>query len=191
MQVFVSYARIISPISGVVVAKHTEVGSTAMPGAPLLTIEDGSRYRLEVAVEESRLGKIVMGQRARVRIDALGADDLEGDVSEITPAADPMSRSYAVKIDLPARQSLRSGLYGVARFASGQRQAILIPQKAVAQRGQLAGVFVVDDAGVARLRLIKTGKSYGESVEALSGLSDGERIVVDGVALVNDGVKVQ
>jgi multidrug efflux pump subunit AcrA (membrane-fusion protein) len=96
-----------------------------------------------------------------------------------------------VKIDLPARQSLRSGLYGVARFASGQRQAILIPQKAVAQRGQLAGVFVVDDAGVARLRLIKTGKSYGESVEALSGLSDGERIVVDGVANVKDGVKVQ
>src|SRR6266542_185023 len=184
-QVFVSYARIASPITGVVVAKHTEVGSTATPGTPLLTIEDGSRYRLEVAVEESHLGKIRIGQRARLRIDALSADDLEGGVSEIAPAADPMSRSYTVKIDLPARQSLRSGLYGVARFASGQRQAILIPQKAVAQRGQLAGVFVVDDAGVARLRLIKTGKSYGESVEALSGLSDGERIVVDGVALVN------
>jgi len=190
-RVFVSYARITSPISGVVVSKNTEVGSTATPGAPLLTIEDSSRYRLEVAVEESRLGKIGMGQRARVRIDALGGDDLEGGVSEITPAADPMSRSYSVKIDLPARQSLRSGLYGVARFASGQRQAILIPQKAVAQRGQLAGVFVVDDAGVARLRLIKTGKSYGESVEALSGLSDGERIVVDGVANVREGVKVQ
>ena len=190
-QVFVSYARIVSPISGVVVAKHTEVGSTATPGAPLLTIEDGSRYRLEVAVEESQLGKIRVGQRARLRIDALGADDLEGAVSEITPVADPMSRSYTVKIDLPARQSARSGLYGVARFASGQKEAILIPQKAVTQRGQLAGVFVVDDAGVARMRLIKTGKSYGESVEALSGLSAGERVVVDGVANVNDGVKVQ
>ena len=190
-QVFVSYARITSPINGVVVAKHTEVGSTATPGAPLLTIEDSSRYRLEVAVEESQLGKIGMGQRARVRIDALGADDLEGGVSEITPVADPMSRSYTVKVDLPARQSLRSGLYGVARFASGQRQAILVPRKAVAQRGQLTGVFVVDDAGVARLRLVKTGKSYGESVEALSGLSDGERIVVDGVASVRDGVKIQ
>lgn len=190
-QVFVSYARIASPISGVVVAKHTEVGSTAAPGAPLLTIEDGSRYRLEVAVEESQLGKIGRDERARVRIDALGADDLEGVVSEITPVADPMSRSYTVRIALPARQSLRSGLYGVARFASGQRQAILIPQKAVAQRGQLTSVFVVDDAGVARLRLIKTGKSYGESVEALSGLGDGERIVVDGVANVKDGGKVQ
>ncbi len=190
-QVFVSYARITSPISGVVVAKHTEVGSTATPGAPLLMIEDDSRYRLEVAVEESQLGKIGMGQRARVRIDALGADNLEGGVSEITPVADPMSRSYTVKIDLPARQSLRSGLYGVARFASGQRKAILIPQKAVAQRGQLVGVFVVDNAGVARLRLIKTGKSYGESVEALSGIGDGERIVVDGAANVKDGEKIQ
>ncbi len=190
-RVFVSYARIASPISGVVVSKNTEVGSTATPGAPLLTIEDNSRYRLEVAVEESQLGKIGRGERARVRIGALGADDLEGDVSEITPVADPMSRSYTVKIDLPARQSLRSGLYGVARFASGQRQAILIPQKAVAQRGQLTGVFVVDDAGVARLRLVKTGKIYGENVEALSGLSDGERIVVDGVANLRDGVKVQ
>lgn len=185
-QVFASYARIIAPISGIVVAKHTEVGSMATPGTPLLTIEDNLRYRLEVAVEESQLGKIGRGERARVRIDALGAGDLEGGVSEITPVADPMSRSYMVKIDLPARQSLRSGLYGVARFPSGQRQAILIPQKAVAQRGQLTSVFVVDDAGVARLRLIKTGKSYGESVEALSGLSDGERIVVDGLANVKD-----
>src|SRR6266511_3700875 len=190
-QVFVSYARITSPITGVVVAKHTEVGSTATPGTPLLTIEDGSRYRLEVAVEESRLGKIRIGQRARLRIDALGADDMEGGVSEITPAADPMSRSYTVKIDLPARQLLRSGLYGVARFASGQRQAILIPRKSVTYRGQLAGVFVVDDAGVARLRLIQTGKTYGENVEALSGLNGGERVVVNGVADVKDGVRIQ
>jgi len=190
-QVFVGYARITSPISGVVVAKHTEVGSTATPGTPLLTIEDGSRYRLVVAVEESQLGKIGMGQRARLRIDALGADDLEGAVSEITPAADPMSRSYTVKIDLPARQDLRSGLYGVARFMSGQRQAILIPRKSVTRRGQLAVVFVVDDAGVARLRLIQTGKTYGENVEALSGLNDGERVVVDGAADVKDGVRIQ
>jgi multidrug efflux pump subunit AcrA (membrane-fusion protein) len=190
-QVYLSYARIASPISGVVVAKHMEVGSTATPGAPLLTIEDGSRYRLEVAVVESQLGKIVVGQQARARIDAFGANDLEGGVSEITPAAEPMSRSYTVKIDLPSRQGLRSGLYGVARFVSGKKQAMLVPRKAVVERGQLAGVFVVDDASVARLRLVKTGKSYGENVEVLSGLSDGERIVVDGVTNVKDGVRLQ
>ena len=93
-----------------------------------MTIEDDSRYRLEVAVEESQLGKVSMGQQTRVRIDAFGADDLEGGVSEITPAADPMSRSYMVKIDLPSRQGLRSGLYGVARFVSGRKQAIVVPR---------------------------------------------------------------
>jgi multidrug resistance efflux pump len=190
-QVYVSYARITSPINGVVTQKQIEIGSTAASGMPLLTIEDGSRYRLEAAVQESQLGKIRLGEKARLRIDALGADDLDGTVSEIVPAADPMSRSYVVKIELPARQSLRSGLYGTARFVSGQKQAILILQKAVVQRGQLISVFVVDDSGIARLRLIKLGKSYGESVEVLSGLSKGERIAVDGVAKISDGSRIQ
>ncbi len=190
-QVFVSYGRITSPISGLVVTKQAEVGSMATPGAPLLTIEDSSCYRLEVAVEESRLGKIRMGERARLRIDALGEGDLEGRVAEITPIADSASRSYTVKIYLPKLPYLRSGLYGTARFVSGQKQAILLPQKAVMRRGQLTSVWVVDETGIARLRLIKTGKSYGGSVEVLSGPGAGERIVVEGVANVNDEVKVQ
>ena len=190
-QVFVSHARIVSPISGVVVARQAEVGSTATPGAPLLTIEDSSRYRLDVAVEESQLGKIRIGQQSRLRIDALGTDELTGSVSEITAASDPMTRSYTVKIDVPAHPSLRSGSYGTARFVSGQRSTLLIPRNALVQRGQLVGVFVVDDTGIARLRLIKTGRSHGDGVEALSGLSEGERIVVDTLANVNDGVRVQ
>ena len=190
-QVHVGYARITSPINGVVTARQTEIGSTATPGAPLLTVEDNSRYRLEAAVEESLVGRIRLKDKARVRVDALGQGDLEGVVAEIVPAADPASRSYTVKKDLPAQQALRSGLYGVARFITGRKQSITIPQKAVAQRGQLTAVYVVDEKGVAHLRLIKTGKSYGDRVEVLSGLSEGERIVVDGVANVSDGSRAQ
>ncbi len=189
-QVFAGFARVITPISGIVTAKQIEIGSTATPGAPLLTIEDNSRYRLEAAVEESQVGKIKLKDRARVKIDAIGGEELEGTVAEILPSADPMSRSYTVKIDVSA-QSLRSGLYGTAQFLSGQRQAIAIPTKAITQRGQLNGVFVVDDANIARLRLVKTGKTFGDRVEVLSGLNEGERIAVDGVAKLNDGVKVQ
>jgi multidrug efflux pump subunit AcrA (membrane-fusion protein) len=79
----------------------------------------------------------------------------------------------------------------VARFGAGQKQAILVPRKSIVERGQLTGVFAVDDNGIARLRLVKTGKSYGDRVEILSGLGEGERIVVDGVANVNDGSRVQ
>ena len=190
-QVMVGYARIASPISGIVTAKQVEVGSTASPGTPLLTVEDSSRYRLETTVEESQIGKVKLKDPVRVRIDAIGGEELSGTVVEILPAADSMSRSFTVKIDIPSAQALRSGLYGTARFVRGQRQGIAIPSKAVVQRGQLTGVFVVDDANIARLRLIKTGKAYGEQVEVLSGLNEGERIVIDGVAKLNDGVKVQ
>ncbi len=189
-QVFAGYARVVTPISGIVTAKQIDVGATATPGAPLLTIEDNAHYRLEAAIEESQIGRIKLKDRARVKIDAIGGEQIEGTVAEILPAADPMSRSYTVKIDVSA-QSLRSGLYGTAQFVRGQRQAITIPANAITQRGQLTGVFVVDDSGIARLRLIKTGKTYGDRAEVLSGLNEGERIVVDGVAKVNDGVKVQ
>ena len=190
-QIFAGYARVVTPISGIVTAKQIEVGATATPGAPLLTIEDAAHYRLEAAVEESQIGKIRLKDRARVKIDAIGGNELEGTVAEILPAADPMSRSYTVKIDVQAAQPLRSGLYGTAKFVRGQRQAITVPANAITQRGQLTGVFVVDGANIARLRLVKTGKTYGGRVEVLSGLNEGERIAVDGVAKLNDGVKVQ
>ncbi|HEY7913756.1 MAG TPA: efflux RND transporter periplasmic adaptor subunit [Blastocatellia bacterium] len=197
-QVYASHSRITSPINGVVTARHVDPGYTATPGVPLLTLEDVSRYQLEAAVEESLITRLRVGDKARVRIDALGGWEAEGSVSEIVPVSDPASRSYTVKIDLLAgdgqnggQQWLRSGLYGKARFVTGQRQALAIPKKALLERGQLLGVYVVDQSGVARFRLIKTGKSSGEFVEVLSGITEGERIVADRIDAVSDGSRVQ
>jgi len=192
-RVYVSYARLTSPINGIVVSKQTDVGYLATPGAPLLTIENSSRYQLEVSVEESRLGTIHLHDQAELQIEALGNTQLSGSVEEIVPAADPTSRSYIVKVGLPnvADAPLRSGVYGKARFISGQRQALAIPKTAISQRGQLTGVFVVDQSGLARLRLIKTGKEFGERVEVLSGLNTGEQVVMEGPATIQDGTRVR
>jgi multidrug efflux pump subunit AcrA (membrane-fusion protein) len=190
-QVFASYARVTSPINGIVTAKQIDTGMMATTGAPLLTVEDDSHYRLEASVEESQLSRITIGDRVGVQIDATGDEALSGRVAEIVPAADPVSRSYAVKIDLPQRKNLRSGLYGKARFSRDPKQAITIPATAIIHRGQLTGVFVVDDAGIAHMRLIATGKSTGNRIEVLGGLSDGERIVVDRVDAISDGNRVE
>jgi RND family efflux transporter MFP subunit len=194
-RVYSSFSRITAPISGVVVSRQADVGYMAVPGAPLLTIESGTDYRLEAAVQESQINKIHLRDQVRVQIDALGQQELAGIVVETVPAADPVSRSYLVKISvaLPAgnQQIIRSGLYGKARFITGQTQAITIPQKAVVERGQLTGVYVVDQSGTARMRLVKTGKTYGDQVEVLSGLREGEQIVVDGLAAVSDGSRVR
>jgi len=197
-QIFVGYGRIQSPLQGIVTQKQAEMGTLAAPGTPLLTLEDNARYRLEAAVEESRLGKIRLGDSVRVSIDALGDQEWTGRVGEIQPTADPASRSSLVKIDLPESliqkapgRILRSGLYGKARFAAGKKGILTIPHKAVFQRGQLVQVLVVDPSQTARLRLIKTGKVYGERIEVLSGLGEGEKIIVEGVERVKDGNRVE
>jgi multidrug efflux pump subunit AcrA (membrane-fusion protein) len=192
-RVYVGYAKLTSPINGIVVSKQTDVGYLATPGAPLLTIENNSRYQLEVSVEESRLGTIHLHDQPQLQIEALGNTALTGSVEEIVPAADPNSRSYIVKVSVTnvAGAQLRSGLYGKARFISGQRQALAIPKTAISQRGQLTGVLVVDQSGLARLRLIKTGRAFGDSVEILSGLNAGEQIVIEGPATIQDGTRVR
>jgi hypothetical protein len=99
-----------------------------------------------------------------------------------------------VKIDLQTVESptaLKSGMYGKARFFADQRQALSVPEKAVIHRGQLVGVYVVDESGRARFRLIKTGKKSGERLEVLGGLTDKERIVTGRIEAVSDGSRVQ
>ena len=197
-QLSVGSAQIASPIDGLVTAKQAEVGVLATPGLPLVTVEDDTCYRLEAVVEESQIGKIRSGATVRVRIDALGPMEWLGRVVEIGPAADPASRSSIVKVDLPqkgdrarGRQILRSGFFGKALFSIGQRQALTVPEKAVMLRGQLQEIYVLDPENIARLRLIKTGTQYGQRVEILAGLREGERIVVEGAEAVSDGNRVE
>ena len=167
-QVYVGYGRILSPMDGIVISKQAETGLLAAPGVSLLTIEDNSRYRLEVSVEDSMLRKIRLGTPVQISIDALGPQELSSRVSEIVPASDPGSRSLHGEdrsfVKRESRSCLRSGLYGKARFSIGQKQAIQVPQKAILQRGQLVGVFIVDPSNVVRLRLIQTGKTYGDRI---------------------------
>ncbi|RMG48917.1 MAG: efflux RND transporter periplasmic adaptor subunit [Acidobacteria bacterium] len=186
-QTMVSYSKITSPITGVVTMKNVDVGVLASPGVPLLTVEDHRAYRLDVLVEESQLDRIHLGDEAAVTIAALDDGRLKGVVREIVPAADPASRSFIVKLDLPSHPGLRSGLFGKAQFTIGEKKAILLPSSAVIERGQLTAVYVVDDTHRARLRLVKTGKRYGDSVEILSGLHRGDRVIIEGVERVKEG----
>ena len=173
----VEFTRIRAPFDGVITSKLVDAGAMASPGVPLLMIDDPSRFRLEVQVDEGQIGAARLGAQVPVRIDAPGNQPILGKVVQIVPAADPASRSFTVKIELPVNPLLRSGLFGRAFFPLGQRQAILVPQASLLHRGQLDGVYVVDKDGVASLRYITLGKPSGDGVEVLSGLGNGDRIV--------------
>ncbi len=168
------YTRIRAPFAGVVTEKKAEAGTLASPGMSLFVVEDTRSYRLEAAVDESDIRLVGVGQTVPV---LLGNTELSGKVAQIVPAADPASRSFLVKIELRADARLRSGLFGRARLSRGERSALLIPQTAMVERGQLQGVYVVDANGRAGLRYVTLGKTAGQQVELLSGLQDGETVV--------------
>jgi len=173
------YTRIRAPFNGIVTHKKADSGTLVSPGMPIFTVEDVGHYRLEVAVNESDLWCAQAGGYVSVAIEALGNTELKGKVVQIVPAADPVSRAFMVKIELPPDTRLRSGLFGRAQFFRGEQQALLIPRSAVVERGQLQGVFVLDQNKVASLRYVSLGKSSGSEIQVLSGLQSGEWFVAN------------
>lgn len=183
------YAKVRAPFDGVITHKMANVGDMATPGRPIVELEDPSSLRLEVAVPEALSGFVGMGTTVPVRISALEAD-LEGTVSEIAPAADPNSRTLLVKLDLPDVEGVRAGQFGRALIPTGRLDILRVPEDAVVRRGQLEIAFVVED-GHAKLRLIKTGKRFGDEVEVVSGLVAGEKIVVGRTSKLVDGQPIE
>lgn len=185
-----SYARVVAPFDGVVVRRSVEPGAMAALGVPLVVLEAATRYRMEVTLPAAGTPPR-RGSRARVRLDALAGKELEGSVVEVEAGADRASQTVRARIDLPREAGLRSGLFGRAWFRRGERKALVVPRRALVERGQLRGVYVVERDAVARLRLITLGDTRGERVEVLSGLSAGERIVADPGGQALEGRRVE
>jgi membrane fusion protein (multidrug efflux system) len=184
-ETMLDYTKVTAPFAGVITRKHADVGDLAAPGKPLLDMEDSRALRLEADVPEAVVGKLTLGDKLPVHIAALETE-LEGVISEIAPAADPGSRTFLVKLDLPPQPGLRAGQFGRVAMPVGETAALRVPASAVVQRGQMEMVFVVGD-GKAQLRLVKTGKRIGAEVELVSGVSAGEKVVVADAAGLMDG----
>jgi RND family efflux transporter MFP subunit len=182
------YAKLAAPFSGVVITRTVEPGNLATPGSPLLTLEQDGLYRLEASVDESKLASVRVGQAVEAVLEA--DRKLSARVSEIVPSVDSASRSYIVKLDLPAAPRLRTGMFGRAIFPLGMQQVVAVPLAAVMERGQLQSVFVVED-GVAHTRLVTTGRRTKEAVEVLSGLNAGEKVVLPVPVGLQDGARVE
>lgn len=185
-----SHTQVTAPFGGVITAKHADVGDLASPGIPLLTLEDNHRFRVETLVDEAHGSLLKTGAAATVRVESMSVT-LEGTVAEVVPKADPTSRTFIVKVDLPEYEGMRSGMFGRVTFSLGESETLTVPRGAVFERGQLTCVYVVNEAQEARLRLIKTGKTYGERTEVLSGLNAGEVVVAADTGQVADGNRIE
>jgi len=171
------YAILRAPFAGVVTARMADPGTLAAPGVPLLQIDRDGPLQVDTNVDESLIAAIHLGMKLPVSVDGIGATSLTGTVAEIVPAADPASRSFLVKLDLPAVKNLRAGMYATAGLPGAEKPMILAPQSAVVMRGALECAYALDAEGLAQLRYLTTGNRHGDQVEILSGLAAGETLV--------------
>ena len=187
-----SFSTIAAPFDGLVTNRLLEPGNMAAPGTPLLTMETTDGFRLEVQIDAARARAIEVGDAVAVEIEGQDeADTLTGRVVEVARAIDPGTHAFVVKIQLPAGTAVRSGTFARARFARGERKALVVPESAVVRRGQLSLVFVVDASRHARMRAITPGARAGDSVEVLAGIQPGETVVLNPHAPLVDGSEVR
>ena len=201
-QAMMGYVEVLAPFDGVVTKKWAEAGDQATPGKPLIDIEDPTVLQLEADVPEAIAARIQQDARLAVRVDSFKGD-LAGTVKEIAPIADPASRTFRVKLDLPSppdepvtpHSALRTphflmpGQFARLVVPIGERSSVRVPAAAVVQRGQMEIVFVVTNQR-AHLHLVKTGRQINNETEILSGLDAGDSVVVDGAPQLVDGQPV-
>jgi multidrug efflux system membrane fusion protein len=184
------YIRITAPISGIITTKQADLGATVFPAQPLMTIEDEGSYQLELSIPESMAATVKPGTPVLVTLDALG-NSFAAKIAEIVPSTDPASHTFIGKVDL-TQKGLKSGMFGRGEISLGSTiSGILLARKAIVNRGALTSIWIVDKENIVRMRLVKVGKTFGDRIEILSGLSDGERVVVADVEKVSEGAKVE
>jgi RND family efflux transporter MFP subunit len=182
------HAVLRAPFDGVITVKQVNVGDTVLPGQTLLVLEASHALRFEARVPEAASRGLAVGATLQVRLDGLDGE-VEGRIAELEPGSDDSTRTHLLRLDLPHLPRLQSGRFGRLRLVTGEAIPVTVPTGALIRRGQLELVFV-EDAGVARLRLVRTGRSHDGWQEIASGLSGGERVVVSRVDDLSDGQRV-
>ncbi len=173
-QIAFDHTRVSSPIGGVVEQRLVDPGDLALPGKALFVIHHPEDLRLEASVREGVIDRIRMGQEVAVELVATH-QTVTGTVSEIVPSADPVSRSFRVKVTLPPAEGVYPGMFGKLSIPIGDHDAILVPSVAIVRVGQLTTVRArVGDRW--ERRYVSIGEERDGQVEVLAGLAAGDTI---------------
>lgn len=182
------YATVVSPLDGVVAARHIEAGEMAQPGRDLLTVYDPAQMRAVADLAPGRLAGLGGGPlRAGVELPASGRM-IEAGAVTVLPAADARTHTVRVRVDLPSGvDGVLPGSFARVHFRAAAPAAaagpVVIPAATVLRRGELTAVYAADGQGGFALRQIRLGRALpgGEAVEVLSGLKGDETLALDPV----------
>jgi RND family efflux transporter MFP subunit len=188
------YTTIKAPYNGIITRKYMNEGDLASPGMPLVSIEKKGEFKVMARIPETEISKIKQNDPVMVKISALDNMKISGFVSEVNPSSQYTGNQFEAKIVLKPtseqKSSLYSGMYANVLIEKGGMPSIMIPKNVLIHKGQLTGIYTVSQSGTAMLRWVRLGKTIGDQVEILSGLSDGEKYILSFSGKIWDGVKV-
>jgi RND family efflux transporter MFP subunit len=195
-----AYTNLTAPFSGVVTQKMADAGSMANPGMPLLTIEKSGSFQVSIAVPESQINNVHMGNVVPLYIQAINKN-LKGTVTQISQSSQYTGGQYIVKVAIPENEKngLYAGMYVTAQLpikalvntVSTVSDAVMVPVSAIFYKDDLTGLYTVSANHTALLRWVRLGKQIGNDVEVLSGLGKDESFIVNANGKLADGVPIK
>ncbi|MBL7738730.1 MAG: efflux RND transporter periplasmic adaptor subunit [Chitinophagaceae bacterium] len=194
-----AYSSLTAPFDGIVTQKLADEGNMASPGMPVLTVEQTTQLQVTATVSESDINLIKKGSKAEVEIKAISRK-VEGTISEISPSSQFTGGQYMVTISIPEKEKkdLYAGMYVTAfipvnrtSVKADNAAAVLVPVKSLVNKDQLTGLYTVSSNNTALLRWIRTGKTYGDKIEVLSGLAVNEKFITGAEGNLYNGTPVQ
>ena len=180
-----------SPISGVVTARNFENGDL-FASMPILHIMQIDKLKVMANVSEQYFTSVKVGDKVTIEVDIYPGQQFEGEVSRINPAFDARTRTFSVEITIPNKSmELRPGMYARAIFNMGQRQSIMVSDKAIQkQAGSSERYVYVIENGEAHYRFVTDGRRVGDMIEILDGVEAGEEVAVTSFTRLMNGKKV-
>ena len=187
------YANIRAPFNGVVTNKFISAGDMANPGMPLMEVESPGKYQVLAMVPESEILDVKSDIEVTVQIKALN-QIVKGKVTEVSTSSKNTGGQYLVKVILDKTdEQILSGMYATVKFPIAQKtttSAVMIPIEAIVKNGQLSGIYTVSQSNTALLRWLRLGRTFGDEVEVLSGLSADEQYIVSAEGKLFNGAKI-
>ena len=192
------YSNITAPFSGEVTNTFVKEGDMANPGMPLVSLEGASRLQVTAMVSESDIANIQSGMAVNVLVKSINKT-VTGKVTEVSSSAKNTGGQYLVKINLSQTdKAILSGMFVNVQFPIANKKQttvstdkVLVPESALVKQGQLTGIYTIGNGDKAILRWLRIGKTFGNQVEVLSGLSSEESYIVSAEGKLYNGAKVK
>ena len=184
-----------APIDGVLLKRLIERGSLAAPGQPAFRLADTRSVKVSFGVPDVVVGKLTLGRPQKIAFEALKGMDFEGRITSIAPSPDPVSRVYEIEVTIPNPQGrILVGFIASLHLAETAGQTVAtVPLEAIVNPPSRPGehaVYLLEeqkDRALARLRMVQLGEALGSLIVVTDGLKVGQKVVVRGATLINDG----